>query len=231
MGIRIHKTIGYFVRKSKIKSIMVPNYMDLLNEFSSKQNANKIIEELKQLTSTFSEDDKMIYDMSLMGNLTEKDVMESISLLYNTDEFKGILFKRQNTEDRFSENIDYYSCTKKELSHCKFQQKKILSPIYPCYGYIYTGTNNEKIQDVMTKHKKNVGDVIAQLLSPLSYIVLGDVSTTLTAGENAKKLGCFAPNFEVYLYYIAKTIGLLKENISLIDFAKVIDPSVITYWS
>lgn len=243
MGIRIHKNIGYYLPKKNVKNILVKNYQDILDEFDLLDKAifEKMSIEMTQFTKEFDHI-SFIYPQIQLNEFikdnVELNILQFISTVYDYDTFKGVLFLTPELakESRYDNLIDYYENNGTPV----FKLKLLKQPIYPDNYYFCTKvpelTKNALEVFAQENPKKpilEVGDIISS--DKLRYLMIynkADYKNQTNAWAYPKDMSekYFHPYVNIITYICAKTLGILKPEVSYCDFAKQLEPAIINSW-
>lgn len=247
MGIRIHRDIGYFLSKNKMKSVLVKNYETILNRLSSDIEQKKFFElldvfiqkegaicENADKTNRFYDTDieSAVYARNLKKEFEKKTIQLSdlIKNIYFYDTFKGIVFSNEQMAkaSRYDDLIDYYDNRKQTSSI-----KSINCPIYPISSYVYQGGLEQ--YDIYPKlivgNSYMESSHIAYNINRLIYNNKYNLNDGVKVAKLLTKDGYFKPTIDNLVYYIVKATGILKEDITIAQFESALEPSIITSWN
>lgn len=244
MGIRIHKAIGYYLVKKNISKVLVKNYEDILDDLYSvdKDFLDKISIEMEKLTNgehqlgfTFAK----IQLQEMLKNDKKVDFNHFLKSIYNYDTFKGMLFQTPELQKsyRYDDLIDYYEQVKKPV----FKLNLLKQSLYPDNYYICINlpelTQNALEVYALENPRKpilEVGDLIT--LDKLKYIMLYNnikqksnaLNTLVYPNEGETKY--FHPYVNILTYIASKVAGIIKPEISYVEFSQYLEPAIVTYW-
>lgn len=193
MGIRIHKKIGYFIPTEKFEGIIKSDYKNILENLDYDKD-NIFQKFLREILT----DEHFIWQYLLKDKSI--NINNFISLIYNCDDFHGLLFQSPDLNDlnRHDNNIDYYENRDLEMS-CEFKLLYINSPIYPESLYYYNGVPNDKLK---------IGEIVHYYSSTPENLI-----------------PCHGS-----IVYQAAMVANIIENITEFEFCKAVRPAIITHW-
>ena len=244
MGIRIHKAIGYYLAKKNISKVLVKNYEDILDDIYSvdKEFLEKMFIEIDNLTTNEYQLGFTFAKIQLQDILNEDkqvDFNNFLKSIYNYDTFKGMLFQTPELTKsyRYDDLIDYYEQVKKPV----FKLNLLKQPLYPDNYYICIKlpelTQNALEVYALENPRKPIL-VVGDLITPdkLKYIMLynnikqkgNDFNTFVYPNEGETKY--FHPYVNILTYIASKVAGIVKPEISYVDFSKHLEPAIVTYW-
>ena len=244
MGIRISKSIGYFADKEQVEELFKPNYEEILEnldyeETAAKEFKEKVLYNIKHhKTLSNAPDAEMV---SLILNIYAKEKKwEPLSLIrqiYNLDDYHGFLFLTPCLlkKHRHDNDIDYYE---NDSSKCQFIKNILNCPIYPVTGFLYKGKIEEYYPEVLKNaavyfEEENIvsGSVVdSHLLSVIMYLIYNKRFDDNSYYKAIKDTNIFHPNVDPLAYIIAKSSGILKDEINEITFRTTVEPAIITTW-
>lgn len=235
MGSRIHKDIGYFINKEDANTVFVSNYRKILNDLY--ENANK----QENFLTSLMEVTKKALPKNVIKSLTEYQIKELLKHIENkemriaqvlheiyfADKYEGVLFATPShvKDSRRDNSIDYYEERKKsELENTIYYLNE---PIYPTKGYFYHGGLKEVLEEI--------GEVISEdLMYYAADINKEFYNNTLDIMDNMPQLltekGFFTPNVDPFMFVLAKAAKIIKKEVTLIEFNKLVRPAILTYW-
>lgn len=244
MGIRINKDIGYYLPQEKVYKILVDNYSNIIedNEDIDHDFIKKIDSKLKEISEF---DDLFLFNMQFKRYLKNKDfkinIYSLINQISNGYDDDGILFVTPEliNKSRYDDLIDYYE----NVDNLEVNIKYIRTPIYPDSLYIciekpdLTEDSLEHLD--FTYPKRNgrsldIGDTVT--INDLYLLNVKDEkrknidNREWTYPEEGNKK-YFHPYMSPINYLILKELKLFKTDISYIDFIKLVEPAIVTYWS
>lgn len=243
MGIRIHKNIGYYLPKKNIKNILVDNYKDIIDDTDLIDKAifEKMSIELTQFTKNFDHI-SFIYPQIKLKDFIEDNVglniLNFISTVYDYDTFKGVLFLTPELakESRYDNLIDYYENNQTPV----FKLKLLKQPLYPDNYYFCTKVPEltQNALEVFAKENPKkptleIGDIVSP--DKLRYLMIYNNAdytnkTNVWAYPKDKSEKYFHPYVNIIIYIFAKTLGILKPQVSYLDFSKELEPAIINSW-
>lgn len=228
MGIRIRKSIGFWLTQDKMSDFFNPDAQDIIENFSESETEDFIIKIKSEAKKFFSEDktELMLLDMALEELKSKKTgLYKLISQPFENDD--GVLLSNveQAQSSRYDDTIDYYEGPSE--NDIKFLNR----PIFPDSGYIYTGGLEEIFQNLKE------GDIIIDSLTRYAFIInkqiFADGFDITNNREDFVRVmrPYFHPKIDSFIYLLAKASGLLKDGISEREFNLALEPVIITSWS
>lgn len=227
MGLRIHKTIGYYFPHKSLQKIAVKNYREVINQILEHEDAY-----FKMKESIFKELSEGSGLESILAQMSIKEYEEKFAQpsgytpfeeVYFGDTYKGLLI---HTIDharckRSDDLIDFYENNATPTNRIK----RLLHNIYPTYGYVYLGGLEQRIEDKLELNQK---ERIEFRDIQMTNIVMND---TIKTADNLVKNGFFAPKMEEEAFCILKSMQIFNKELEEKDFYKNSYPAIITYWS
>jgi hypothetical protein len=242
MGIRISKDIGYYLPKKIAKSILKKNYRDILEELdyednkraSFKEDVMRLMKNHDKLSDAHdAEKESRMFYYSIHNAEYDWNPVDLIQTVFNCDDEHGVIFKTPELvkKSHFDDDIDYYEAD----GIIKFKVKLLNRPIYPCSGFIFKGTDNQKIVDYFKrfedKQTLKQGVVIeGNQINSLLYVLNQKSFEGATFYKKLKETKAFHPNVEPLAWIIAKASGILLDSVSEIQFRTTVEPAIITTW-
>lgn len=241
MGIRIHKDIGYFLNKKDIKAILVPGYDEILDDCDSidKDFVAKMQIEFDSLTG--NNPIAFTYAQIQLKQLVDKktDLMDFVKTIHNYDDFKGVIFRTPELakDSHFDDLIDYYENVEK--AHYKLRLLK--QSIYPDSYYICVkvpALNKNSLEVYAEENPRKplleVGDLVSS--DKLHYLMLYQgipnnhdrVKVWAYPEDGGEKY--FHPYVNILTYIAAKVAGILKSDVSFVQFSQYLEPAIVTHW-
>ncbi len=233
MGIRIHKDIGYFLPDVSCSQILVSDYSDVINDqyTVSKTFIEDLIfslEGLKEKYPKLSITYPIIMLKTLLSSSERVCTNSFIRTIFHGDTDEGVLFTTPDLVkySRHDDLLDYYE----SKQQCEFKVQFLRQPIYPDLSYICV-----KTPDVC------VGKDISCL--PGDTYLINDMRILMakhkvkfdyehpniwTYPDEGPKY--FHPSVDVITYACAKELGILKADITYLDFIQMLEPAIVTYW-
>lgn len=245
MGIRIHKNIGYYLVKKNISHILVKNYDEILDDLSflDKPFFKKMAGEMEQIFGknhiglTYAE----IQLQQLIKNNTKKQITFDtfVKSIYHHDTFKGVIFQTPELSkaSKFDDLIDYYE----HVDNPMFKANLLKQSLYPDNYYICIKVptlTKEALEVYASENPRKpileVGDLVSS--DKLHYIMLynkiGHERSAINkwAYPTAGSEKYFHPYVNVLTYVASKVAGILKPDLSYVEFSQYLEPAIITYW-
>lgn len=243
MGIRVHKDIGFFIKKEVVSNILVDDYEEILEDFYtlSVENLESIKKEIENISLEFSEIDTIfpIYQINDLVEEKTAEISNFFKSIYNYDDFEGVLFLTPYLakSSRFDDLIDYYE----EVDNPIFKLNNLKQSLYPDNFYVcvkkpHLNDNALSFLEEERPKKKNVnvGSVLSKNI--LHYLMLNNGVSTNAESVNvwaypeANEEKFFHPYVNVITYAFAKTTGILKDGVSFLEFTQCCEPSIVTHW-
>lgn len=230
--------IGFSYAKIQLKSLI----REQKEIISHNANIDKMIEnfELAEKNNSaidFSDSKNQLLDMK--KNNKHIVFNDFISTIYHHDTFKGIIFKTPELDEdsRFDDLIDYYE----EVDNPKFKLQLLQQSMYPDNYYICIKPiqlTEDAIEyythDNPRKPNLEVGDLVSS--DKLHYLMLyqgvkseHDRVKSWAYPKNGEEK-YFHPYINAITYAAAKVSGILKPNISYVEFAQYLEPAIVTHW-
>lgn len=241
MGIRVHKNIGYFLHKKNIKHILVPDYDEILDDFDNDQIFLEKMQKEFYLYTAQHPSLSLTYAKFQLQHLEKNkhSIIEFINTIYHYDDFKGIMFQTPDLRksSHYDDLIDYYENVDKP----NFRIRLLKQSIYPDNYYICLKVpplNKDSLEVYAEENVKKpvleVGDLVSS--DKLHYLMLYEgyqhnhdrINAWAYPELNGEKY--FHPYVNLLSYLAAKITGVLKPDISFIEFSQYLEPAIVTYW-
>ena len=243
MGTRVHKDIGYFLSKKNISKVLVKKYDDIIdkNYIIKPETIQKIIDEITVISTENPQFDR-IFPQYQLKELIEKgktDIHQFFKDISDYDTFKGVLFLTPQLAkySRGDDLIDYYE----EVKNLKFNLNLLKSTIYPDSFYFCLKVpplNKDSLEIYAEENKRKpileIGDLV--MADRIRYLMLynsvknKDEYVNIWAYPEKEEEKYFHPYINIMTYAFAKVLGILKPNVSYLDFAQLLEPAIITHW-
>lgn len=233
MGIRIHKDIGYIIDTSSdiFHTLFKDDYHDTLDVLWDDDDAQHNF--FKQLKAwEFPEH-------AILGKLEVKLITDSFKKkakkieLYQLiksigyDDCDYLLFGNARTikAARYDDLIDYYESQDSE-THVNY----LMSGLDSYSKFIYKGGIEDKVEASILEHFPDF-----EVGRSYDYNTVYALLPTVGHGNHsyAKPLiesGCFHPAIDDLAYPLAKLAGILKDDVSELDFKLALRPAIVTHW-
>lgn len=245
MGIRIHKNIGFYLPQEMISKLLVDNYSDIMedNEDIDNNFFKKIESKVKELYESES-DSFFLFKLQFKRYLkNEKNISiySLINVINNGYEDNGILFSTPELigKSRYDDLIDYYE----HVDNPETVIKYLRTPIYPDSFYICIekpDITEDSLEELNLTYPKRNGKPI----EIGNTVTINDLYLLSVKGEERENIDnrewtypkegnkkYFHPYMNPITYLIIKELKLFKEDVSYIDFIKLLEPAIVTYWS
>lgn len=244
MGIRIHKAIGYYLAKKNISNVLVKNYDDIIDDLYSvdKDFLNKMSIEIDKLTNgehqlglTFAK----IQLQEILNEDKQVDFNNFLKSIYNYDTFKGMLFQTPELTKSYRSDdlIDYYEQLKNPVFKLNLLKKSLYTDNYYICVKLPELTQNALEMYALENSRKpilEVGDLLTpdKLKNLMFYNNVkqksNDFNVLVYPNEGETKY--FHPYVNILTYLAGKVSGIVKPEISYVDFSKYLEPAIVTYW-
>lgn len=240
MGIRIHKEIGNYLSQEALSILFVDHYQEILEAFDYNENqeVETFFTKLGDIGESFlSEEGKMLASIEfkqLVSAFEDKKLTfnDLVSQPYFDDDHQGIVLHSiySYKSKRYDDLIDYYE----ERGKMEDRIDLLHSAIYPVSGYIYLGgLENYDIGEKLVKGKVYMEHMasLAYSISKQVYGVEFDFDDLSAVNRMLTEKKFFHPCIDETLFAICKCAGLLKEDITELQFKSLVEPAILTYWS
>ena len=243
MGIRIHKDIGFFLNKKDIKKVLVKNYDEILDDLDSIDDdfVQKMMSELNSITEKnhsigFSYAQFQLND--LLGK--KSSFIDFVRSIYNYDTFKGILFRTPELakESRFDGLIDYYE----NVDHPVYKFKALKQTLYPDSYYLCVKVpplSPDALEVFAEENPRKPTLEVGDLVDTNKFHYLMLYSNVKSSHNDRIKVWAypepggekyFHPYVNIFVYLAAKVSGIIKPEVSWVDFSQHLEPAIVTYW-
>lgn len=234
MGTRVCKQIGYFLHIDKINSVLVGNYEKIL----SKENAinkNNIAKYWELWKQKYPKNNSFNYQIKeFLKDQKTNSINTFVNEILHLDNFKGILLLTPKFKEATRHNnlIDSY-----EDNEMNFICKQIYEPIYPEMSYVCVTEPllTEDSLEYLDEYCDLKGIKLGEAYSPdilHSLSIQNEIHKELIDLSYPKENGIkyFHPYINPLVYFILQDGGLLKNNVSYLDFIINVEPAIITSW-
>lgn len=219
MGVRIEKSIGYWLAKETQKEILKPDFSEILEEWVEKPLSSIMADVEKQALSFYGKDSLELVLFSLEMDLWRQHQTSPWNLIkapFEND--TGLLCSsiEQAKSRRYDDLIDFHMENQSLSNRVDF----LNSPIYPQNGLIYKGGLFTAEFNLKTGSLLKPGTALhAQCMQEIKKYP-------------AKSLADFF-DFEInpFVYLLVRSTGILKENVDLAIFTSAVRPAIITSWT
>lgn len=230
--------IGFSYAKIQLKSLL----REQKEVVAQNTNIDKMITDLEvaeKANSQLDFTDSKNQLIEMKQNAKNIVFNDFVSTIYHHDSFKGIIFKTPelNQDSRFDDLIDYYE----QIDNPKYTLQLLQQSMYPdnyyiCIKDIELSKNAIEYYQHDNPRKPNleVGDLVSS--DKLHYLMLYQgvkskhdrIKSWAYPIDGEEKY--FHPYINAITYAAAKVSGILKPNISYVEFAQYLEPAIVTYW-
>lgn len=243
MGIRVHKDIGYYLKKRAISKILVSDFDTRIdkNYTMSKASVKRIIQQVKELAEAYTDLDS-VYPVVQLKELLNKEHICSdqfVKQINDYDTFKGLLFVTPQlaSYSRYDDLMDYYE----EYCTPKFKLNLLKQSLYPDNFYVCVKvpplTDKSSAHYPETRHdSKNLEVGHSLMQTDMRWLMISNKEKfdfdkpNLWAYPEKGGEKYFHPYVNIITYAFAKEIGILKPNVTYLDFIQYLEPAIVTHW-
>ena len=234
MGMRIHKDIGYIVdtQSEVFARLFQPDYQEILSEFDEEEDLeNEFFNQLGQWQFSGVQkayntlNQRSIIKDSAAGKLSIFELIKRIG--YDSTDYLLFGHAHHVRDSRRDDSIDYYEAEDTE-THVRYLQ----AGIYPRDGFIYKGGienkfSAEELSEALAKPLE-IGEIYSHNELFLLFPQRGNGNH-----DYAKVIidsGSFHPAIDNLIYPIARLSGMLKPEVSEMEFNLAMRPAIVTHW-
>lgn len=233
MGNRLNKTLGYLMIEDKVSTFLKSDHQEILQKLYSLKSdvfCQKFEESYNQHITNKSKEPLML-SMTLreIKSCVDNNRIRLADLIkMPMQENEHVLFRTVShaADARYGDLIDAYENTYKEDNIHFLQQ-----PIYPDYGYIYTGGLDHLIDDI--NERKIHGEYMSEYASIINeHFFENALNVYGDSGDYKRAISTyFHPNVSTFAYLAAQAVGIMKDDVDIKDFKLALDPVILSYWS
>lgn len=248
MGSSVNKSIGFFISPENAAKIFTGQENNILDETVLDSGfIVKMDSELKSLLTELKEKHKRrffsaIYDMKNIQDSGKIKIHDFIHTIFYFDDFKGYLIKTPdlNKYNRHNDLIDYYET----VNNPNFKIEYLKSNIYPEMDYVCVKDmhmRNNEAKELLDMHYPGktflaTGDFITH--SDLRYILTANGDSLVQKNEHFQHLVIAEHESDKYFHYcinpicyaFLKSTGILRADITYLQFIQYLFPAIITTW-
>lgn len=244
MGIRINKDIGYYLPKKNINKVLVKKYDDILDDMYhiDQDFIEKMSIEFDILTAGEDKIGFIVAKLQMKALLKSKNPVEFntfVKSIYDYDTFKGMLFQTPDLakSSHFDDLIDYYEQVENPVFVLNLLQQSIYPDSYYMCVKVPELTEESLNIYAQTNPRKpilEVGDLVTA--DTVNYTMLySNIATSngrvkKWAYPNKGKEKYFHPYINILTYVAGKVAGIIKPEITYIEFAQYLEPAIVTHW-